>query len=97
MTAGVSTGTPGSLNRNEISRSGWADRLEAGSYLFGIPRLPGMQVGSRGSEKGRFAMGVAAATVVVLLWGFGVELVLHNQIFVSPPVLTSDLRAAANG
>jgi hypothetical protein len=49
-----------------------------------------MQVGSRGSEKGRFAMGVAAATVVVLLWGFGVELVLHNQIFVSPPVLTSD-------
>ena len=49
-----------------------------------------MQVGSRGSEKGRFAMVVAAATVVVLLWGFGVELVLHNYIFVSPPVLTSD-------
>jgi hypothetical protein len=35
-------------------------------------------------------MVVAAATVVVLLWGFGVELVLHNYIFVSPPVLTSD-------
>jgi hypothetical protein len=37
------------------------------------------------SEKSRFAMVVVATTVVVLLWGFGVELVLQNYIFVFPP------------
>jgi hypothetical protein len=91
MTAGVSTGAPGSLNRNEISSvgAGQAGLRRVPTYLASRGCLE-CRLGSRGSEKGRFAMVVAAATVVVLLWGFGVELVLHNQIFVSPPVLTSD-------
>jgi hypothetical protein len=37
-------------------------------------------------KKGRFAAAIIATTVAVLIWGFGVEFVLKNYVFVSPPV-----------
>jgi hypothetical protein len=39
----------------------------------------------RFSGRSRFAIAVITATVAVVLWGFGVELVLHNYVFVLPP------------
>jgi hypothetical protein len=38
-----------------------------------------------GTGKGKVAAGIAATVVVAMLWGFGVEYVLHNYVFISPP------------
>jgi hypothetical protein len=38
-----------------------------------------------GSGKRKVAVGIAATVVVAILWGFGVEYVLHNYVFISPP------------
>jgi hypothetical protein len=35
--------------------------------------------------KNKLAMAVMATTVAIVLWGFGVEFVLHNYVFISPP------------
>lgn len=35
--------------------------------------------------RNKLAVAVIATTLAVLLWSFGVELVLHNYIFVPPP------------
>ncbi len=59
-----------------------------------VLRLPGnsgwtsgggaaMDQGSSG--KGKVAAGIVATVVAVLIWGFGVEYVLHSYVFVSPP------------
>jgi hypothetical protein len=37
------------------------------------------------SEKGRATLLVAGTVAAVLVWGFGVEYVLHNYVFMSPP------------
>jgi hypothetical protein len=40
----------------------------------------------RGSSgKGKVAAKIVATVVAVLIWGFGVEYVLHSYVFVSPP------------
>jgi hypothetical protein len=38
-----------------------------------------------GSGKGKVAAGIVATVVAAMLWGFGVEYVLHNYVFISPP------------
>jgi hypothetical protein len=42
-----------------------------------------MDQGSSG--KGKVAAGIVATVAAVLIWGFGVEYVLHSYVFVSPP------------
>jgi hypothetical protein len=37
------------------------------------------------SGKGKVAAGIVGTVAAVLLWGFGIEYVLHNYVFVSPP------------
>jgi hypothetical protein len=41
-------------------------------------------MGQRSFGRNKLAITVIATTVAVLLWGLGVELVLHNYIFVLP-------------
>jgi hypothetical protein len=36
-------------------------------------------------DKGKVAVVIVATAAAVLLWGFGVEYVLQNYVFVSPP------------
>jgi hypothetical protein len=36
-------------------------------------------------RKGKVAAGIVATVAAVLLWGFGVQYVLHNYVFLSPP------------
>jgi hypothetical protein len=38
-----------------------------------------------GYGKRKVATGIVATVVAVMLWGFGVEYVLHNYVFISPP------------
>ena len=38
-----------------------------------------------GPGKRKVAAGIAVTVVVALLWGFGVEYVLQNYVFISPP------------
>lgn len=38
-----------------------------------------------GSGRVKVTAGVVATAAVVLLWGVGVEYVLHTYVFVSPP------------
>ncbi len=58
--------------------------------LRGILSLFGLIVGwgagreQRFSGKRKVAMAIVGTTAVILLWGFGVDFVLHNYIFVSP-------------
>jgi hypothetical protein len=36
-------------------------------------------------SKGKVAAGIVVTVAAVLLWGFGVEYVLHSYVFLSPP------------
>jgi hypothetical protein len=39
----------------------------------------------RFSGKGKLAMAIIATMAAVILWSFGIEFVLHNYVFISPP------------
>jgi hypothetical protein len=61
--------------------------LRRGPTLSGIQRRLGIPVVNRISlKKGRLATAIIATMVAALIWGFGVEFVLTNYVFVSPPV-----------
>jgi hypothetical protein len=42
----------------------------------------------RSSSKGKATMLVAGTVAAILLWGFGVEYLLQNFIFISPPEIS---------
>lgn len=61
------------------------DRPDALSAAFRMLNLGRAAMDQQSSEKGRATLLVAGTVAAVLVWGFGVEYVLHNYVFMSPP------------
>jgi hypothetical protein len=66
---------PGRPIRDAVLRLLWVFRVG----------LRGAAMDRGSSGKGKVAAKIVATVVAVLIWGFGVEYVLHSYVFVSPP------------